>query len=289
MTASANRRPVDVRVVTDSASDLPDEMAAQLGIAVVPLTIRFGDTELVDREQLSGAEFWERVRGSDTVPSTAAPSAGRFESEFRRLAGEGATDVVCITISSRLSATLQSAQIAARAVADECRVEVFDSLAVSMAQGNLCLDAVARASGGVGLPEVLADLAERRQRTRVAGTVETLEFLRRGGRIGNAAALLGGVLSMKPILELRDGRVEAAGKVRTRARALRELAARLVREPVERVVVCHADAGDVGELLELLAPVAPPDGITVSVLGPVIGAHAGPGAVVVCYQAGQER
>jgi DegV family protein with EDD domain len=275
---------VPVRVVTDSACDLPEPLVAELGIEVVPLTIRFGSEELVDREELSNQEFWQRLRDAPTLPETAAPSAGLFEARFHALADEGADAVACISLSSRLSATMQAARVAARAVADRCPVEVVDSLTCSMGLGNLCLAAARRANEGAPLEEVVAEVTDRRDRTRLFGTLDTLEFLKRGGRVGNARALLGSMLAVKPVVEVRDGVVEEAGKVRTRSKALALLADKVHDESVEEVAVLQGAAVDLDEFLDLIDDVAPRDKIVIGDVGPVIGTHAGPGVLGVTFQ-----
>ena len=137
-----------IRVVTDSACDLPAHLVEALGIEVVPLTIRFGNEEFVDQVELSTAEFWDRVEHFDGLPETSAPAPGAFEQRFRDLARRGATGIVCINLSSQLSGTMQSAQLAAAAVAGQCPVQVIDSRTASMGQGNLCLTAARRAADG---------------------------------------------------------------------------------------------------------------------------------------------
>jgi fatty acid kinase fatty acid binding subunit len=273
-----------VRVVTDSACDLPDELLESLGIEVVPLTIRFGREELVDRKELSTHEFWRRLAESDVLPETSAPSAGAFEETFRRLAGDGATGIVCINLSSKLSATMQAAQVAAQAVQDACPVVVIDSLSVSMGLGNLCITAAEGAAEGDSLESIAANVIDRRDRTKLYGTLDTLEYLKKGGRIGNARALLGSMLAIKPVLEVRDGAVDEAGKVRTRSKALRLLVDRVKEGPFENLAVLHGNAPDVDELLTLLEPVSPRDEIVVGQIGPVIGTHAGPAVIGVTFQ-----
>ncbi len=273
-----------VRVVTDSACDLPQSLVDELDIEVVPLTIRFGSEELVDREQLSNEEFWRRLTTSDVLPETAAPSAGAFEKRFRELAAAGASEILCVNLSSRLSATMQAAQVAASAVTGECRVEVVDSMTCSMGLGSLCLAAARQAADGASLDDVLADVTDRRAHTRTFATVDTLEFLKKGGRIGNARALLGSMLAIKPVIEVRDGVVEEAAKVRTRSKALRALADKVSEQPVDEVSVMHGGAPDVDELLDLLAPVVPRDQIVVGEVGPVIGTHAGPRVLGVTFR-----
>lgn len=273
-----------VRVVTDSACDLPQALVDELGIEIVPLTIRFGSEELVDREELSNEEFWRRLTTSDVLPETAAPAAGAFEKRFRELHGDGANEIICINLSSRLSATMQAAQVAAKAVGGSCRVEVVDSLTCSMGLGSLCVDAARLAGSGATINQVVADVVDRRNRTRLFGTLDTLEFLKKGGRVGNARALLGSMLSIKPVIEVRDGVVEEAGKVRTRSKAVRALAEKVTEQPIEGVSILHGGAPDVDELLGMLEAIVPRERIVVGEVGPVIGTHAGPRVLGVTFQ-----
>jgi DegV family protein with EDD domain len=275
-----------VRVVTDSACDLPEDLIETLGIEVVPLTIRFGREELVDRKELSTDEFWRRLGESEVLPETSAPSAGAFEETFRRLAGDGATGIVCINLSSKLSATMQAAQVAAQAVQDTCSVAVIDSLLASMGLGNLCITAAERAADGDSLDSIVANVTDRRNRTKLYGTLDTLEYLKKGGRVGNARALLGSMLAIKPVVELRDGEVAEAGKVRTRSKALRLLVDRVKEGPFENLAVLHGNAPDLGELLDMLEPLSPKAEIIVGQIGPVIGTHAGPRVIGVTFQTG---
>lgn len=274
-----------VRVVTDSACDLPDDLVAKLGIEVVPLSIRFGSEEFVDRQDLSTEEFWRRLGESPVLPETSAPSAGAFEKVFRALADDGATGIVCINLSSKLSATMQAAQVAAKAVGDSCPVEVVDSLHVTMGLGNLCLAAARNAQDpNASLAAIVADVVDRRDRTKLYGTLDTLEFLKKGGRVGNARALLGSMLAIKPVVEVRDGVVEEAGKVRTRSKALRLLVDKVKEEPLESLAVMHGQAPDLDELLDMLDPLVPRSEIVVGQVGPVIGTHAGPRVIGVTFQ-----
>jgi DegV family protein with EDD domain len=276
-----------VRVVTDSACDLPDDLIERHAIEVVPLTIRFGNEELIDRKELSTDEFWRRLADSDVLPETSAPSAGAFEGAFRRLIECGATGIICVNLSSKLSATMQSAQVAAQAVQADCPVVVIDSLMVSMGLGSLCLTAAQRAADGDSLDSIVANVTDRRNRSKLYGALDTLEFLKKGGRVGNARALLGTMLAIKPVLEVRDGVVEEAGKVRTRSKALRLLVERVKEGPFENLAVLHGNAPDLDELLHLLEPLADRNQIVVGQIGPVIGTHAGPRVIGVTFQAGR--
>jgi len=273
-----------VRVVTDSACDLSDTLVEAMRIEVVPLSIRFGDDELVDREELSPEEFWDRLRSSTALPETSAPSAGKFEERFRGLIDRGATGIICINLSSRLSATMQAAQVAANAVRDQCPIVVIDSRTVSMGLGALCLTAARRAADGAKLEEIVEDVLSRRDRTRLFGALDTLEYLKKGGRIGNARALLGSMLSIKPIVEVHEGAVEEAGKVRTRSKALHLLAEKAKAQPIDSLAVLHGQAPDVEDLLDMLGEIFPRDDIVTGLVGPVIGTHAGPGVIGVSFQ-----
>lgn len=273
-----------IRVVADTACDLPPAVVAELGIELVPLTIRFGNDEFVDRRDLSSSEFWARVRNSPVLPETAAPSPGAFEEAFRKAASEGADGVVCITLSSDLSATYQAADLAAKAVADTIPVRVIDSRQVTMAEGLLAAAAARAAKQGKSLDDCAGVAQDLIPRTRLYGALDTLEHLKKGGRIGAAQAMLGSMLSIKPIIEVQDGKVEAESRQRTRSKALRYLVEK-VREfgHVEDLAVMHGDAKDVDELLDLLGAVYPRDDIIVAEIGPVIGTHAGPGVIGVVF------
>ena len=273
-----------VRVVTDSACDLPQGIVDELGIEIVPLTIRFGSEEFVDREELSADQFWTRLRASDVLPETAAPAAGAFEKRFRDLSANGADGIVCVNLSSRLSATMQAAQVAAAGAGSECRIEVIDSLSGSMGLGALVIQAGRLAADGATLDAIVPEITDRRNRTRLFGTLDTLEYLKKGGRIGNARALLGSMLSIKPVVELRDGVVEEAGKVRTRSKALKALADKVRAQPIDTLAVLDGQASDVDEFLDMVSDLVPRDEIVVGTVGPVIGTHAGPGVLGVTFQ-----
>jgi DegV family protein with EDD domain len=273
-----------IRVVTDSACDLPPALAEEHHIEIVPLTIRFGDEELVDRRDLSPQEFWSRSARSPVLPETAAPSAGAFEQAYKKASDDGADGVVCITLSSALSATHQAASLAATSVADTIPVKVVDSKAVTMAQGLVAIEAAKMAAQGKGLDDVAGVAEDLCSRTRIFGALDTLENLKKGGRIGGAQALIGSLLSIKPVIELRDGVVEPESRQRTRAKSLRYLVEKVKEQGgVENLWVMHGEAPDVEELLDLLDPVYPRDDIQVGDIGAVIGTHAGPRIIGVIF------
>jgi len=273
-----------VRVVTDSAADLTDALAAELGVTVVPLSIRFGAEEYVDRRDLTPKQFYDKLAASPTLPETAAPSPGAFEQAFREGLDGGADAVVCINLSAALSATFQSAQNAARAL-EGADVRVLDSRSVTWGTGSQVVAAARAAADGASADEVVALVEGMIPRTRVYGSLDTLENLKKGGRIGGAQALLGSLLSIKPIIDLSSGVVEEAGKARTRQKALRALVDKVsAAGQVENLAVMHGEAPDVDELVSMLAEIHPRDQIHVGEIGATIGVHGGPRVVGVTFQ-----
>ena len=273
-----------IRIVTDSACDLPDSVATEHGIGIVPLTIRFGDQEFIDRVELSTAEFWARCAQQSTLPETAAPAPGQFEAMYRQMHAEGATGIVVVSLSGALSATYQSAELASRSVVEVIPVRVVDSRSVTLGIGSIALAASRLAADGASLDEVEAFVVDRARRTKVFGALDTLDNLKKGGRIGNAKALLASALAIKPIIEVVDGAVEQGGKQRTRGKALRFLVEK-VREYEGRIsdlAVLHADCSDVDEFVEMLRPFHSGE-IVVGEIGPVIGTHAGRGTIGVAF------
>jgi DegV family protein with EDD domain len=268
-----------VRVVTDSACDLPPEVCERLGIEVVPLTIRFGDREYVDRKELTSDAFWQQLAAASVLPETAAPSVGAFEETFRALVADGADGIVCVNLSASLSATMQSAQVAAKALDGLCPIEVVDSQTASMGIGNLVLHAAGRAAEGADVETIKNEVVDRRSRQKLFATLDTLEYLKKGGRIGGARALLGSMLSIKPIITVVDGAVEEAGKVRTRSKALQFIIDKIPEGKVESICVLHSTAADLDMFLDKVQPKVPGAEMIVGHIGPVVGVHVGPGAL----------
>jgi DegV family protein with EDD domain len=274
-----------IRVVTDSACDLTPAMADANHVRVVPLAIRFGSEELIDREEISGKEFWDRVVSGPDMPETAAPSPGAFRQAYIDAAEEGCDGVVCITLSSGLSATFQAASTAAVDLPVAMPVRVVDSLTVTMGEGLLALAAVDMINDGRSLDDIVTELESLRSRTHVYGVLGSLDHLKKGGRIGGAAHLVGSLLSIKPVIEVRDGVVEVESKQRTRSRALQYLAGKVLEAgSLERLAIANGVARDIDELVSLLEKARPEHEMVLTDLGPVIGAHAGPGTVGVCFQ-----
>lgn len=278
----------NVRIVTDSACDLPAEVADEMGIEIVPLSIRFGDEELIDRDELSVAEFWNRCVNMAELPETAAPAPGQFESVFRRLAADGATGIVVVSLSGALSATIQSAELAAKSVASDDGVDVdiriVDSRTVTMGIGTIAIACAEAAAAGGSIDDVAALAEDLAGRTRVFAALDTLDNLKKGGRIGGAKAFLATALSIKPIIDVTGGEVAEAGKQRTRSKALAHLVERFkgYEGRVENLAVLHADCSDVDVFVDMLRPHYDGD-ILVGEIGPVIGTHGGRGTIGVAF------
>lgn len=273
-----------VRIVTDSASDLTDDEAEALAVDLVPLSIRFGAEEFVDRRDLTPAEFYRRLAAGAVLPETAAPSPGAFEAVFRSALEGGAEAVVCINISSSLSATMQAARTAASAM-EGADIRVVDSRSITWGLGSQVQSAAHAARSGASADEIVALVEGMIPRTRVYGALDTLENLKKGGRVGGAQAMLGTLLSIKPVLDISTGVVEEAGKPRTRAKALKWLADKVAADqPVENLAVMHGSAPDLDQFLELLAPVAAREQIHVGDIGATIGVHGGPRVMGITYQ-----
>jgi DegV family protein with EDD domain len=272
-----------VKIVTDSAADLTAQQVADHDIRVVPLKIRFGDEEFVDGVDLTTEAFYEKMAASEVMPATAAPAPGQFE-EAMRDAGRDGDQVVCINISSGLSATMQSAQNAARAIGSDLDVRVVDSRSITGALGMKVLTAATLAADGATADQIVAELEALVPRTRIFGALNTLENLKKNGRIGGAQAMLGSLLSIKPIVDISTGEVTEAAKQRTRGKSLVWLRDRLFQEPdVGQVAVCQGMADDYQELVDLLAPRYSAEQISLWTIGPVIASHGGPAILGLCW------
>lgn len=273
-----------VRIVTDSAADLTDAEAEALDVAVVPLSIRFGTEEFVDRRDLTPAEFYAKLTSASVLPETAAPAPGAFEVAFRAALDGGADSVVCINISSLLSATMASAQNAARGV-EGADVRIVDSRSITSGLGSQVKAAAAAAAGGADADEIVRLVEEMVPRTRVYGALDTLDNLKKGGRIGGAQKMLGTLLSIKPIIDISTGEVQQEAKPRTRSKALQHLVDKVVAAgAVENLSVMHGRAPDIEQFLDLLAAHHPREDIHVGDIGATIGVHGGPRVMGVTYQ-----
>jgi len=275
-----------VAIVTDSTADLPATLVATRAITVVPLTLHFDGRSLLDGVDITAEDFYRKLPSATTHPTTSQPSAGRFAETYTALL-EDHDAIVSVHISEKLSGTVASARQAAD-MTDPKRVHVIDSEVVSMSLGLVTLVASALAAQDLDAATIESRVLAMRPHVHTYFSVATLEFLRRGGRIGRASALLGSVLQVKPVLCIRDGLVTPLERVRTFDRALNRVV-ELTREVDTGKGVCvivgHADApADAERVGRELEPIA--DTLMIQPLGPVVGAHAGPGVVGVgCYPA----
>ena len=218
------------------------------------------------------------------MPETAAPAPGQFEQTYRALIAGGATGIVVISLSAGLSATMQSAELAARSVADEIAITVVDSRSATLGLGIVVAACARAAKDGASFESVAAMATDLASRTKVWGALDTLDNLKKGGRIGGAKAMLASVLSIKPIIEVRDGKVEEGGKQRTRSKALAFLVEKLQSYgAVDNLAVMHADCSDVDQFVEMLRPHYSGD-IVIGDIGPVVGTHAGRGTIGIAFQ-----
>ena len=275
-----------VAIVTDSTADLPPQLLKQRSITVVPLTLEFEGRSLLDGVDIRPSEFYRKLPNATTHPTTSQPSPGRFAAAYTELLRDH-DEVVSIHISEKLSGTYASAVQGAE-MTDANRVRVVDSQVVSMSLGLITLAASTMAADGATAAAIVERVSAMRDRIQTYFSVATLEFLRRGGRIGRASALLGSVLQVKPVLCIRDGLVTPLERVRTFERALNRIV-ELTREVNAGkglcVIVGHGDAeADAERVARELEPLA--ETLMIQPLGPVVGAHAGPGVVGVgCYPA----
>jgi DegV family protein with EDD domain len=271
-----------VRIVTDSTCDLPADVIARHGITVVPLTILWDDQELLDGVDIDAPAFYERLKKSATLPKTSQPSTDRFIDAYRSLPeGDG---IVSVHISSRMSGTINSATSAREQLGPERRIELVDSEHVSLGLGAVVLAAAEAAAGGASVDEVAAAARAAIPRIHVVALVDTLEFLRRGGRIGRARSLLGSLLSIKPILHIHEGEMAPLDRVRTYNRAVDRLVRAATEDPdLERLyVAAGGDDAAAAALAERIRPLLPGVDIHVGRIGPIVGVHAGPGVLGVC-------
>jgi DegV family protein with EDD domain len=267
-----------IAVVTDSTSDISPPLAEQHQVEVIPTILVIDNQGVQDGQGMSREEYYTRLPGMASLPTTAAPASGVFQQVYERLLAAGFEHILSIHVSSALSGVLNAAAAAAEAFRG--RITVVDSLQVSMGLGFQALAAAEAARRRLALQAILALLEDVRRRTRLAAMLDTLEYVRRSGRVSWARAALGSLLNIKPFLEVRDGRVLRLGEARSRHKGLARLA-ELLRAvgPLERLAILHTNAeADARQLLEEFAPELPSPPLVVNVTT-VIGTHVGPNCV----------
>jgi DegV family protein with EDD domain len=274
-----------VHLVCDSTADLDPAFRAAHTVRVVPLKVIFGDETFADGVEITAEDFYARLAAPGPFPRTSQPTPAEFEDVFRELGADGGA-IVCTTISANLSGTYASA-IQARAALPELDIRVVDTRSVAVGHYAAVREAVRVMEAGGDADRVVAAIAAVGSTDKVLFTVETLEFLRRGGRIGGARALLGSMLDIKPILEIRDGVIEAVGRVRTYPRAIDRVVEEC-RQAAEawggaELVIAHANRPQIAaELVERMRPLVSGEP-ALTVVGPVVGCHSGPGAIGVGF------
>ncbi|KAA0231515.1 MAG: DegV family protein [Dehalococcoidia bacterium] len=272
-----------VQIVTDSTCDLPREIVEEYGITVVPLTVFFGEEALLDGVEIGADAFYERLGTSHDLPRTSQPSAERFRQVYEGLAGE-TSEIVSIHLSSKLSGTLNSASVARDQVAHGgLHIELIDSYTVSLGLGLVVLEAAAAARTGASLENVVAAARRAMDRVMVYVAVDTLDYLRRGGRIGRASSFLGSVLSIKPIVGIEDGEVVPIERVRTRRRAEERIFELATADGRAKALfaTCTGDRDATQELAARLRAVLPHTDVRPAMLGPTVGVYLGANALGV--------
>jgi DegV family protein with EDD domain len=280
-----------VAIFTDSASDLDPAEAAASGINIIPLLVNFGPESFKAGSELSGPDFWKRMTAPDApFPTTAASSPGDFKEAYEGAFDGGAEAVVSIHVAGTLSGTIKSAQIARDMLPDR-EIHVVDSQSASMAIGILARMGLELAEADVPAEEIAGALEERAEDLRIYFALETLEYLKRGGRISGTQAAIGSLLSVKPVIMLKHGEVTTVDKVRTRSKARERLIELVIERPVERLAILHSVTPDVeafrGEVLSRL-PDLDPNAVSVELIGASVGPHVGPGCVgaAILYRPG---
>ncbi|HAY84202.1 MAG TPA: DegV family protein [Chloroflexi bacterium] len=280
-----------VALVTDSTAYIPRDWLDKYGVKVAPSVVIWDGEELRDWYDITAEQFFTRLENASTLPTTSQPTPAYFKSLYDELLAEG-KDILGVHISHKLSGTFSSAE-QARAMLPEANIENVDTLSASMGEGWPLLMAIKAAQEGKSLAECKKVVEEASKHTGILLTVNTLEFLHRGGRIGGAKRLVGSALNLKPILEVVDGRIEPAESIRTRKKSLARLA-ELVQErigdrrPIYMAAI-HANAQDEAEMvLDMIAEKLPLKARMVTAVAPTVGTHTGPGTVGIAYMAGYD-
>jgi len=271
-----------IKVVTDSTADLPSELAQELGITVVPIYVRFGEEVYRDRVNISEDEFYQRLEHTQVHPSTIQPGPQDFLEVYRKLSSE-ADGIVSIHISGKLSGTCNSALMAKEMMEAGCPIEVIDSQTVTMGLGLIVIVAGTMANAGESLDKVVEGVKQTIPKIHFLALFDTLKYLLLGGRIGKAKALLGSILNVKPMLSLKEGEVVPAGQVRTRAKGidrLLEFAQNAVN--IQDLAIVYSTTPDEAQnLAERIGSIFDRKRIKIARVGPALGVHMGPGALLV--------
>jgi DegV family protein with EDD domain len=271
-----------VKILTDSVSDIPPEVARELGITVVPIYVHFGTESYRDSVDITTEEFYQKLISSRTFPTTSAPSPSEFAQVFNKLAEE-TDEILAITLSSKYSITYEVALRGREQMKKSCNVVVIDSLSAIMGQGILTIAAAKEAQAGANLDQIAMIVREAIPKTHVRMSFDTLEYLRRGGRIHRAQALLGTILKVNPIIGIKDGGSYPFGRERSRAKAIEWLYnfATGFTNIRELAVEYATTPGEAEMLVQRLGSIFPRERIYISKVSPVVGTHVGPHVLAV--------
>lgn len=277
----------NVKIVTDSLADIPPKISQDLAITTVPCIVRFGDTEFRDRIDLYPPEFYRLLTSSPTLPATSQPATGVFEDIYRKLAQQTDQIMAIHTIAS-LSGIYNASRVAAQNIPN-VQIELIDSKQVSMSLGWLVILAARAAQAGANLAEIRDIVQDAMKRVHIIAMLNTLEYAKKGGRLGKGAALVGTLLNVKPLLSCVNGEIVPVENVRTQKRALERLVEIVLGSgPIQELSVMHAAAEDLAkDLKETLSSTFPAEHILLSETGPVLGTHVGPGAVGIAWLTGK--
>ncbi len=273
-----------VKIVTDSTSDIPPEVALELGVTIVPLTLLVGDESYRDGMDITPQEFYKRLPTLEKLPTTSQPPPGLFLQAYEELTGEG-FEVVSIHLSSKLSGTYANAVVASQNFLNG-QVRVIDTKQVSAGIAFLVQKAVEMARKGSGAAEIEAEVKEVSNRIQIYATFDTLEYLKKGGRVGGMKALMGSLLGIKPVIQVKNGEVQPLEQIRTRNKALHRMAEIVKKQgKLERLAILHGDDEEgAREMANLLADTFPLNEMYISLIGPVVGTHTGPRTIGVGLQ-----
>jgi DegV family protein with EDD domain len=280
-----------VAIVTDSASDMDPGRAASLGITIVPLAVSFGNETFKANVDLAADAFWARMTAPEApFPKTATSAPGDFVTAYQAAFDGGADAIVSIHVATTLSGTMKAATLAKGMLADR-EIHIVDSTSASMGEGLLCELAVDMAARGVAAAEIARVVTERTKDLNLYVALDTLEYLKRGGRISGTQAAIGTILSVRPIITIKDGTVEATERVRTTSKARERVLELLTARPVERLAILYAPPAEPEAFREHVIAAMPggvdPAGVVSQIIGPSVGPHLGPGCLggVVLYRA----
>lgn len=279
-----------VKIVTDSLSDITSDIAAELGITVVPLTVLFGHETFLDRVTMTTDEFYRRLANDTIWPTTTQPTPAAFVEVYNTLSKE-TDEILVITLSSKLSGTYQSALGAKNMFKGKCRIEIIDSQTVAMGHGLIVISAARKARAGTKLDELATWVGKAMPRSHFIVYFDTLKYLAKGGRIGKAQGLLGAMLSVKPVLTVKDGEMAPLTRLRSLSAGLDYLYNFAKSYPdAELVAVEHATTpAEADRLADRLSSTFPKERIFKSVISPVLGVYGGPGAMAVTVLEAEKR